>query len=485
MANGDTRARVKRTESRILALLSATYFIVVLDAAVVRVAIPAIDADLGLTDQGIQWVANSYMLTFAGLLLLGGRAADLLGRRRVFIAGLIVFGLASLACGLAWSQGTLVAARAVQGIGAAAMTPAALSILVNTFREGAARNQALAIWAVAGGGIGATAGWIVGGPLTDGLGWEWIFWINVPLVAGLLVLTPVLIDESRSRTTEREYDPLGALTITAALVAFIYALTDAPDAGWASAQTILLFVVSLLLFAAFVLIEKRAKAPLVPLWIFRSRLLVAANVGLALAAAAIYGMTLMLSLYGQEVLGWSALKFGLAGLAVPVTASIGAIAGQALVTKRGPQALAAIAMVVMAVSFLLLAGIPVAGDYVTDLLPALVVFGPALGAAFTAFTIATLMGIGESEAGLAAGLNNTFEMAGGVLGTAIMATVATSTTTELLQDGAGPPVALTEGFQDAFAVGIPIALLGAVVAVLFLRTGRPAPAMMPAAETDA
>ena len=199
----------------------------------------------------------------------------------------------------------------------------------------------------------------------------------------------------------------------------------------------------------------------------------AANIGLALAAAGIYGMTLILSLYGQEVLGWSALTFGLAGLAVPVTASFGAIAGQAFVTKRGPQALSAFAMGLMAVAFLLLAGIPVAGDYLKDMLPGMVLFGPALGASFTAFTIATLMGIGESEAGLAAGLNNTFEMAGGVLGTAVMTTVAASTTTDVLKTGGGPALALTEGFQDAFAAGIVIGVLGVIVAVFFLRTGPP------------
>lgn len=472
---------MSRKDSRILVLLSATYFVVVLDAAVVRVAIPAIDADLTLSEQGVQWVANAYMLTFAGLLLLGGRAADLLGRRRIFLGGFVLFGAASLLCGLAWSQGALIAARAVQGVGAAAMTPAALSILMNTFPEGAQRNQALAIWAVAGGGIGATAGWIIGGPLTDGLGWEWVFWINVPLVAVVLYVAPRMLPESRSTVVERKYDPLGAVSITAALVLFIYALTEAPEAGWGSAQTISLFAASALLLAAFVAIEQRAAAPLVPLWIFRSRLLVAANVGLGLAAAAIYGMTLILSLYGQEVLGWSALTFGLAGLAVPVTASFGAIGGQALVTRRGPQAISAIAMGVMAVAFLLLAGIPVAGDYFSDLLPALVIFGPALGASFTAFTIATLMGIGESEAGLAAGLNNTFEMAGGVLGTAVMTTVAVSRTSDVLSGGgADAMLALTEGFQDAFAVGIAIGLLGAAVAILFLKTGPPAPGVVPA-----
>ena len=220
-----------RKDSRILALLGATYFVVVLDAAVVRVAIPAIDDDLTLSEQGIQWVANAYMLTFAGLLLLGGRAADLLGRRRIFLGGFLLFGVASLACGLAWSQGSLIAARAIQGVGAAAMTPAALSILINTFPEGAERNKALAIWAVAGGGIGATAGWIFGGPLTDWFGWEWVFWINVPFVAVVLYLAPRILPESRSTVTEQEYDPLGALSVTAALVLFIYALTEAPKRG--------------------------------------------------------------------------------------------------------------------------------------------------------------------------------------------------------------------------------------------------------------
>ena len=271
-----------------LALLCGAFFMVLLDATIVLVALPSIQADIGFSEQGLQWVLSAYALTFGGLLLLGGRAADLLGRRRLFMAGVALFTAASLMCGLAWSPAALLAARVVQGVGAAIMTPTALSIITTTFPEGAERNKALGIWGALGG-IGATAAWLIGGPLVDGPGWEWIFFINIPLGLAALALSPRLLRESRAELERRSYDPAGALTITGALVLLVYALVEAPDVGWGDARTILLLAGSAVLLAAFALIESRHRAPLVPLRFLRSRTLVAANAVMLLVGAVAVG----------------------------------------------------------------------------------------------------------------------------------------------------------------------------------------------------
>ncbi|HEX6680431.1 MAG TPA: MFS transporter [Gaiellaceae bacterium] len=455
---------------KLLAVLCAVYFMVILDAAIVRVAIPSIEADLHMSPEGLQWVANAYMLTFGALLLLGGRTADLLGRRRLFIAGLVSFTGASLLCGFAASGAELIAFRAIQGLGAAAMTPAALSTLMTTFPEGAERNKAIGAWGAVGG-LGATAGWVIGGPLVDGPGWEWIFWLNVPIGLVLLAFALRLLPESRDTSVARKFDVAGATTITAALALLMYTLVEAPTAGWASARTVSLFGLAAGLLASFAVIESRTAQPLVPLRIFRSRTLVAANVGLGFAAASIYAMSFVLALYGQEVLGYSALEFGFAGLVLPLTAGIGAAVGQSLVTRTGSAQVSGVAMAFLVVGFVLLAGVSVNGSYVSDMLPALLVFGPPLGAAFTAYSIATLRGVGEREAGLASGLNNTFEQIGGAFGTAVLATVASSHTQDLLQAHVALRPALNDGFRTAFAVGIAFPVLG-LVASAFLARGR-------------
>jgi EmrB/QacA subfamily drug resistance transporter len=438
----------------------------------VRLAIPAIHRELGLSPESEQWVANAYMLTFGSLLLLGGRVADLVGRRRMLLAGVGVFTLASLACGLAPSSSVLIGARAVQGLGAAAMTPAALSILMRTFPEGAERNKAIGVWAAAGG-IGATAAWIIGGPLIDGPGWAWVFWINVPIGAAIAALAVALLPESRDSTARREFDVAGALSVTAALGVLVYAVVDAPNAGWASTRTAALFAASLALFAAFVAIERRTRAPLVPRAIARSRTLIAANVGLAFAAASIYGMSFVLALYGQQVLGYSALQMGFAGFVLPLGAAVGAGLGQALVTRRGSRPASVIGLTGLAIGFVLLQRMPVDGSYVADLLPPLLVFGPSLGFAFTSFSIATLEGVAGKDAGLASGLNNTFENVGGALGTAVMGSVAATRTGELLHTGAGPLSALNDGFQLAFAVAIAFPILGLVASAFIRRAHAP------------
>ena len=452
-----------------LALLCGAFFMVILDANIVVVALPSIEAALDFSAQGLQWVVSAYALTFAGLLLLGGRAADLLGRRRLFMGGLLLFTLASLACGLAWSPGALIAARAVQGIGAAIMTPTALSLVSTTFAEGPERNKALAIWGM-NGAFGATAGYLIAGPLVDGPGWEWIFFINVPVGLLALVLSPVLLPESRAATATRSYDPAGALTITGALVALVYALVEAPAAGWGSAQTILLLVGAAALLALFALIESRHRAPLVPFRVLRSRTLVGANAVMLLFGTVAAGMPFILTLYAQQVLGYSALEFGAGFVVVPVAAAAGMMVSQSAVLKFGFRPVAATGMALLAAGSLALTQVSVGGSYEGDLLLGLLLFGPGIGPAFVTASIAALQGVGERDAGLASGLSNTAFQLGGALGVAILTTVAVSRSEGLLaaDAGADPLVVLNEGFQSALLACVILAAVGAALAIALL-----------------
>ena len=453
-----------------LALLCVAFFMVILDSAIVVVALPSIGADLGFSEGDLQWVLSAYLLSFGGLLLLGGRAADLLGRRRVFIAGTALFAAASLACGLAVSVPGLIAARVVQGMAAAIMTPTALSILTTTFEEGAERNKALGIWGAIGG-VGATAAWLIGGPVTDGLGWQWIFFINVPVALTVVALSPALLRESRDRRSARQFDLAGGLTITAALVALVYAVVEAPGAGWASAQTLGLLGLSAALVALFTWIEARAAAPLAPLRVFRSRALVGGNLVLFALGMLAFGMPFILTQYAQGVLHYSALEFGLASVVMPVTAAIGSITGQAIATKGGLRAITATGMALTGLGCLLLSQVSVHGSYLGDIFFGLLVFGPGLGAVYVAGTIASLAGVGEDDAGLASGLNNSSFQIGGAVGVAILSTVAVSDA-----HGADPLNALTNGFQSAFATAVAFAVLGLAVAlVAFGKVRAPAP----------
>ena len=458
-----------------LALLCGAFFMVVLDATIVLVALPSIQADIGFSEQGLQWVLSAYALTFGGLLLLGGRAADLLGRRRLFMTGVLFFTAASLMCGLAWSPAALLAARVVQGAGAAIMTPAALSIISTTFPEGSERNKALGIWGALGG-IGATAAWLIGGPLVDGPGWEWIFFINIPFGLAALALSPLLLHESRAALTRRSYDPAGALTITGALVLLVYALVEAPDAGWGDVRTIFLFAGSAVLLAAFALIESRHRAPLVPLRFLRSRTLVGANAVMLLIGVAV-GMPFVLTLYGQQVLGYSALKFGVGSVVLAAGATVGAIVGQAAVLRAGFRTVAATGMALMGAGSLLLTQVSVSGSYVGDIFFGLLVFGPGVGLAFVPATVAALAGVAEREAGLASGLSNTAFQIGAALGVAILTTVAVSRSDDYLaaNDGANPLVVLNEGFQSAFLALVVLAGIGIALALLLLGRPRRAP----------
>jgi EmrB/QacA subfamily drug resistance transporter len=455
-----------------LALLCGAFFMVILDAAIVVVALPSIEADLGFSAQGLQWVLSAYALTFAGLLLLGGRAADLLGRRRLFMTGLGFFTVASLLCGLAWSPEALIGARAFQGVGAAVMTPTALSIIATTFVEGAERNKAFGIWGALGG-IGGTTAWLIGGPLVDGLGWEWIFFINVPVGLVALALSPVLLRESRAATTRRSYDPAGALTITGALVLLVYAVVEAPDAGWASAQTIGLLAGSAALLAAFALVESRHPAPLVPLRIFRSRTLVGANAVMLLFSTAAFGLPFILTLYAQQVLGYSAVEFGLSSLPLPLGAVVGSLVGQAIVLRVGFRPVATAGLTLIGASSLLLTQISVDGSYFGDIFFALLVIGPGIGLTFVTASIAALAGVAEHESGLASGLSNTAFQIGAAVGVAIVSTVSVTRTDDfIVENGSGNlPLALTEGFQSAFLACAILAGIGAALALLLL--GRP------------
>jgi EmrB/QacA subfamily drug resistance transporter len=458
-----------------LALLCGAFFMVILDANIVVVALPSIEGALGFSEQGLQWVISAYALTFAGLLLLGGRAADLLGRRRLFMVGLLFFTLASVLCGVAWSPGSLIGARAFQGIGAAIMTPTALSI-VSTMFEGAERNKALAIWGM-NGAFGATAGYLIGGPLVDGPGWEWIFFINIPVGLIALALSPVLLRESRATTARRSYDPAGAVTITGALFLLVYALVEAPDAGWSSPQTILLSAGAAALLAIFAAIESRHPAPLLPLRMLRSRTLVGANAVMLLFATVGFGMPFIVTQYAQQVLGYSALEFGASFVVTPVAAAAGMIVAQAAVARVGFRPVAATGMALLGAGSLLLMQASVGGSYFDDIFFGVLVFGVGIGPAFATATIAALAGVAERESGVASGLSNTAFQLGGALGVAIVSTVAISRSEDYLatNEGAGPLVVLTEGFQSAFVACGVLAALGVALALLLLGRPRKAP----------
>ena len=461
-----------------LAVIVAAQFMVVLDVAIVNVALPSIESDLHFSPESLQWVITAYAIFFGGVLLLGGRLADLLGRRRLFMAGLVLFTASSLLDGLAWSEGSLIAFRSLQGLGAALLSPAALSILTTTFKEGRERNLALGIWGAASGSGGA-AGVLLGGALTSALNWSWIFFINVP--AGLLVLaaSPFLLRESRADLAHRHFDVAGAASITGGLMLMVYALTRAPQHGWASSSTIGLLVASAALIVGFVAIELRSKAPLLPMRIFRLRTLTGSNVSGLLMGAAIFSQFFLLTLYMQQVLHYSALKTGVAYIALTLTIIVFSAVSQALVTRIGIRRVLPAGLVLSAAALILFARLPVDGHYVTDLLPAFLISGVGLALAFVPMSIGGLTGVRPAEAGIASGLINTTQQVGGAIGVAVATTVATTFTGRFLEAHPGTsPVAgaaLTHGFQVAFYVLAALAALGAVLAAALIESKPPAP----------
>ena len=452
-----------------LALLLLVQFMVVLDIAIVNVALPSIQTDLGFSQENLQWVISAYALLFGGFLLLGGRAADLLGRRRLFLAGIVVFTVASLISGFAWSEGALIGARALQGLGAALVTPAALSIISTTFTEGSERNKALGAWGAVGA-FGAVAGVLLGGILTDLLSWEWIFFVNVPVGVAAVVVTPFLIGESHDATA-KSFDIPGAVLVTSGLVALVYAITQANDYGWGSIETIGLFAAAGALLAGFLGWEARAKDPLMPFSIFRLRTLVGANIAGLILGTAMFGMFLMLTLYMQQVLSYSPMRTGIAYLAVAGTAIFWSALAAQLVTRIGVKRVLVVGMVSLAGGLLYFTQVSVGGSYLGDLLPGFLLIGVGLGFSFVPISIAALAGVKPSEAGLASGLINTSQQIGGALGIAALSAIATSQTSGEVSNGTALSLALTEGFQGAFVAGAAIALAGVLVA-LFVVTRR-------------
>src|SRR5882762_2013428 len=410
-----------------LALIVAAQFMVVLDVAIVNVALPSIKTDLHFSQESLQWVITAYSILFGGALLLGGRLADLLGRRRLFVAGLALFRVSSLLDGLAWSEGSLISFRSLQGLGAALLSPAALSILTTTFREGRERNLALGIWGAASGSGGA-AGVLLGGTLTSAFSWSWIFFINVPAGIAVLALSPWLLRESRADLDHRHFDTAGAASITGGLMLLVYALTRATQHGWVTGTTIGLLLASLALVALFVVIEARSKAPLLPLSIFRLRTLTASNVSGLLLAGSMFSQFFLLTLYMQQVLHYSALKTGVAYIALTLTIIAFSGVAQALATRIGIRPVLTAGLVLSAGGLVLYAQLPVHGQYFWDLFPAFLLSGIGLALAFVPMSIGGLTGVHQSDAGVASGLINTSQQVGGAIGVAAATTIATTYT---------------------------------------------------------
>ena len=455
----------------VLVLVCIAQFMVVLDATVVNVALPSIQEDLDFSASSLQWVVNAYTLAFGGFLLLGGRAADFVGRKRLFIAGVIVFTGASLLSGLATSSEALIAFRALQGLGAAMVSPAALSIVTTTFRDGPERTKALSVWAAIAVG-GAAVGLLLGGILTEYLSWEWAFFVNVPVGVAAVLLSLRYISESRVATTG--VDVLGALSVTAGLTLLVYAIVRTQDYGWVSVETLGLAAAAVALLAVFVVTELRSKAPLVRLGIFRKRSLTSANIAMLAVAGGMFAVFYFASLYVQGILGFTPVEAGLAFL--PLTAGIILFSGlaQQVIARVDVRWVAMIGMATAAVGLVLLSLAPVDGSYAADVLPGLLVMSAGLGFTFVPLTLIATTNVRDEDAGLASGLFNSSQQIGGALGLAILSTVAASTTTDALPGGGAPSAleqasALVDGYQMAFAVGAGLMIIGVIVTALFIR----------------
>ena len=463
----------------VLSVLVVAQFMVVLDVAIVNVALPTIKNDLHFSQESLQWVITAYAIFFGGVLLLGGRMADLLGRRRMFMLGLTVFTVFSLLDGFAWSSGSLIVFRAAQGLGAALLAPAALSILTTTFREGKDRNVALGIWGAASGSGGA-AGVLLGGALTSALSWSWIFFINVPVGIAVLAISPVLLRESRADLDHRLFDTAGAASITGGLMVLVYALTRASQHGWVTAETIGLLALSAALIVGFVVIEMRSKAPLLPLRIFKLRTLSASNITALLMGAAIFSQFFLLTLYMQQVLHYSPLKTGVAYIALTLSIIAFSAVSQALVTRIGVRLVLTVGMALAAAGLVLYAQLPVHGTYFSNLFPAFILSGIGLAFAFVPMSIGALTGVQAEDAGVASGLLNTTQQIGGAIGVAVATTIATTYASHYVHGHPGigslNAAALTHGFQITFYVLAALAALGAIVAAVMIEPGASASA---------
>jgi EmrB/QacA subfamily drug resistance transporter len=461
-----------RTESNrwlVLAIVCLAQFMVVLDATIVNIALPSIQRGLAFSDANLQWVINAYTLVFGGFLLLGGRAADLLGRKRLFVAGVIVFSAASLLNGLAQSSGMLIAGRALQGLGGALVSPAALSIIMTTFPGTRERTKALGVWSAIAAG-GAAFGLLLGGVLTDLLSWEWIFFVNVPIGLAAIAAAVRFVPESRDETAaHRSFDVAGAFSVTAGLMVLVYAIVKAQEYGWGSGRTLGLIAGALALLTAFVVIERRSKAPLVRLDIFRKRALTAANIAMMFVAAGMFSMFFFASLYVQDVLGYSPLKAGLAFLPVTSGIVIGAGAAQGLIKRFGPRAVGTAGLLLATAGMLVLTGLPVHGSYVSNLLVGLFPMSLGMGLTFVPVTLLATAGVSPEDSGLASGLINTSQQIGGALGLAVLSTLSASRTTSLLADGASRSAALVAGWHVAFIGGAILLGSAALTLIVLLR----------------
>jgi EmrB/QacA subfamily drug resistance transporter len=462
----------QRAKNLALILLAMTQFVIVIDASIVNVALPTIGRSLHFSHDSLSWVVNAYTLTFGGFLLLGGRLADLIGRRRMFISGLIVFSLASLAGGLAQSEAWLLVARAVQGLGAAIISPAALSILTTTFAEGAERNKALGVWGAVAGAGGA-AGVLLGGVLTSGLGWEWVLFVNVPIGLAAAAMAPRILLESHAREDGASFDLPGAITITAGLSLLVYALVDTVNAGWGSTATLAKLAGAAVLIVAFLFIERREPHPLMPFSIFRLRTLRGSNVVGLLIGMSLFSMFFFISLYVQGVLGYTPIKAGLAYLPLAIGIILSAGAASALVTRVGPKPVLIAGMLLIAAGLLWFSRVHTpGGSYMHDIFGPSLLAAVGLGFAFVPVTIAAMTGTAPAEAGLASGLINASTQIGGALGLAILATIANSRTkaVALANPHNNPLIALTKGFDRAFLVGAGFAIAGAILAALLISS---------------
>jgi EmrB/QacA subfamily drug resistance transporter len=473
MTGTDTQAADRRKWIA-LAVIVAAQFMIIVDVAIVNVALPSIQTDLHFTQESLQWVVTAYAIMFGGVLLLGGRMADLLGRRRLFIAGLALFTASSLLSGLAWSEGSLIFFRALQGLGGGLIAPAALSILTTTFAEGRERNLALGIWGAVSGSGGA-AGVLLGGLLTSAFGWSWIFFINVPVGVAVIAVTPMLIRESKAQLDHRHYDVAGSVSITGGLMLLVYAMTRATQIGWGTAETIALLAGSVALIIAFLVIETRSKAPLLPLRIFQNRTLSAANVTGFLIGAALFSQFFLLTLYMQEVLHYSAKQTGVAYLTLTLSIIVFAGVAQSLVTRVGIRRVLPVGLALSAGGLVMFTQLPVDGHYFWDLFPGFLVSGIGLALSFVPMTIAALVGVDETDAGIASGLINTSQQIGGAIGLAAATTIATTFTSRFVDSHAGSsatdPAALNHGYQIAFWVLAGVAALSSVLAAIMIEPG--------------
>ena len=461
-----------RNRYAVLAVVSVAQLMLILDTSVVNVALPTVKHDLGFSEQSLSWVLNAYTLMFGGFLLLGGRGADRLGRRRLFAAGIALFSAASLLCGLSQSVVMLVIARGAQGLGGALSSPAALSILLTTFAEGPERNRALAVWGAIAGAGGAI-GLLLGGVIVQAISWRWVFFINVPIGAAVLALTWRIVPESRSpAAAPRGYDMAGAIAITLGTIALVFTLINATSWGWGSGTTIAGFALATILVVSFVMIERRSSDPLVPLRIFADRSLSAADGSFLLVAAGLFGTFFFCTLYLQQVLGYSALQTGLAFLPLSLALIVASAGASRVVDRLTPKPVLVTGLLIASGGFVFLTQLSGYGDYAAHVLPATLILGFGLGMSFVPATIAATTGVAPEDSGLASGLLNTTQEVGGSLGLAVLSTIATTRTASALAAGVAVPVALTRGFTSAFIVSALLCAAGAVVALVLLPRAR-------------